>query len=212
MSHDELFLLYGGGLDSTGLLFYLLDDQPHRKITLVHIDYGQTAVSSERAAARYYAKKYNTKTAWLKADFSYSSAHIMKHSLGRADKDNKNRLELRNPALITLAASYAASVCSSGSTGILALGFHFEPEGAPFPDARIDFIPALEQSLNLASTVPLRLITPFSSWSRLEILKYAVGKDDSILTKSHTCYQVKPCGVCTHCRQRHYMMKELGIE
>lgn len=208
----QIFLLYGGGIDSTALLFWLRDLYPAERITLVHVDYGQHALASERAAARYYAKRYNLEFVKLKTDFSFSSAEILKRSSGSADVDVNNRLELRNVALITLVASYAASTVPEGTTSMLALGFHQEPANAPFPDARPDFLLPLEYSLNLATNSPIRLLAPLVTKTRTEILKFAIGKDRSILMRSHTCYKKVPCGVCTHCYQREQMLKEIGIE
>lgn len=207
MTHSKNFLLYGGGLDSTALAVLLHAEG--KKLTLVHIDYGQKAVRGERQSALYFASKYGFSLGLLKADMGYSESHIMKGA-PLAINSETNRLELRNPLLITLAASYAASVFPDSAANRLYLGFHYEPPEACFPDARIEYLGSLERALRLACNTPTELRAPVHTLTRTELISKAVALDPEVLTHSYTCYQETVCGKCTHCLQLEEIKKELS--
>jgi 7-cyano-7-deazaguanine synthase in queuosine biosynthesis len=201
-------LLYGGGFDSTALLF----DMVHcgmQDIEMIHIGYGQKAYDAERKAARHFAQEYGVKLAELHTDLRFSKARIMEGTpIG--EHAPHNRLELRNVVLLSLAASYAATKYDTHT--VIYLGFHKEPADSTFLDAQTRWLASMAETLSLATTRMLTINTPFTHLTRDEILRVAINRDPSILTHSHTCYEAYPCGACWHCKEKERMIKTFDVE
>jgi 7-cyano-7-deazaguanine synthase in queuosine biosynthesis len=181
-------------------------------VTLIHVDYGQKALVSERKAMRWFADKYGFQTYEGSMSFGFSNSHIMAGT-PLATEAETNRLELRNLVLISYAASYAASVYTDAQDkAVILVGFHIEPLGAVFPDARTGYLGALERSINSATKVDIAIKTPFQFSTRFEILSEWSDFDPDLITHSHTCYENEVCGVCTHCIQKAEMVAELELK
>lgn len=204
----KYIVLYGGGLDSSAVALYCANSYSPEDVTLLHVDYGQKAMQAERKAMRWFASKYGFKTYEGEMNFGFSGAHIMKGTpLGKVAETN--RLELRNLVLISYAASYAASVIDANDSVTILLGFHIEPEGAAFPDARTTYLAHLESSINKATEIEIFLETPFEYKTRLMVLQEWGPYDADLFTHSHTCYEQVACGQCTHCVEKDSMIKQL---
>lgn len=207
----KYIVLYGGGLDSSAVALYCANSYSPEDVTLLHVDYGQKAMQAERKAMRWFASKYGFKTYEGAMNFGFSGANIMRGTpLGKVAETN--RLELRNLVLISYAASYAASIVDVDESVTILLGFHVEPAGASFPDARTDYLAYLEDSINLATKAVIRLETPFQYLTRLQILQEWGAFDPELLTHSHTCYEQVACGQCTHCVEKTSMIKQLEVD
>lgn len=203
------FLLYGGGLDSTALLVYLIKAQgvDPSQLELIHVNYGQKAVIPEAEAAFYFTAKYRLKVTRLTCDLGFSTSSIMCGSDLGVDKQD-NRLELRNLVLISMAASYIASTNFEGDSHLY-LGFHREPVDAPFPDARTEYLEPLQEALYRSTGAKVTLETPFANLTRLEILQQYLHYDEDILTRSYTCYEEVECGECVHCQEKKLLIQRL---
>jgi 7-cyano-7-deazaguanine synthase in queuosine biosynthesis len=197
-------ILYGGGLDSTALFLHLRCRLQLSPLELFFVDYGQKAAQPELMAACYFGSKYDVKVTRRVLDMGYSTATILRGTvLGTAQS---NRLELRNVRLLSLAASYAATVYKSA---ILYVGFHKEPLDSGYLDAKTEYLTHLEKAFAAATSVPLAIEAPFSHMERHDILKLGHTLDPDILTHSHTCYEEKVCGECPHCLQKKAMIEGL---
>ena len=193
------WILYGGGLDSTALAVSI--DKP---FSLMHIDYGQKAAdkeyeSAESLVARYPLMILHT----LNADLSFSNSAIM--SGGIATDRHANRLELRNPFLFMLAASYIASTDFDNQHQIL-LGFHKEHDRV-FPDACEDWIAHMNDMLSLATDCNIKVTAPFAKIERLDIAKIGYRYDPEFFDIAYTCYEAEECGRCKHCLEKRAMLK-----
>lgn len=200
-TQNPAVILCGGGLDSIAALFICVATS-RREIIVVHVDYGQKAAVSERISCEYFASLYSAQFVQLKADLSFSTSKIM--MVGDTSQKENNRLELRNPFLITLVASWAVSTIGDAD---LVLGFHLEPDNV-FPDATTTYLGSLETSLNLATKHKLHIQTPFAYNTRKQIFDWAYNFDRRIL-QAHSCYEHVPCGVCTHCKERSEFISTL---
>lgn len=218
-------VLFGGGLDSSAVLSRLVtkqkdgeDIQSLDDILLIHVDYGQKAVVSERTAALRQIEYYGltTELVTLKMDMSYSGAAIMPNTdLGTGEAKN-NVLELRNPTLMLLSASYLASVYP-GVQHYLYVGLHREPKGSPFKDAihylYVDKVNALINTL-LGNGSSVLVRAPYKNGSRQSLFHKLLNAQgmDFIRNYVHTCYEQVPCGKCTHCIKLEEMIKSVGEE
>lgn len=196
----KVLILLGGGLDSITLLLWL---KAHgRDVRGIFFSYGQIATTEEYRAIVHFCTK-------LKVGFQYFEVPLYKiaHSaiLDRTEKGNK--LEGRNAVFVMLAATYAATIgCDE-----IHIGFHREPLNAPFPDATVHALQAMNGVLEAAYNSSLTLCAPFAHKSRSDILRIGYELDPEILTKSHTCYlDVRGgCGECVHCKQREVLIQNL---
>lgn len=201
----------GGGYDSTALA--LLRHVAQCKAShapsdtiLVHIDYGQKAAEAERASVTKLAERLNFKMHTAQLPITYSSARIMKGT-DVGIKPESNRLDLRNPLLITYCASYAASL---GYTDIkIGMGFHVEPEGSTFKDAMVEYLQPLAKSLTLASDATIDIVAPIKHLRRDSIFRLGCKADVEAMRDAHSCYQETRCGVCPHCVQDNVFWNDL---
>lgn len=201
-------VLYGGGIDSTAVLFHLLEHGTEtRDISLVHVDYGQKAAKPEYKAMRLFSNKYHIFCTQLRMDMTYSDSRIMTGDIGRTGE--QNRLELRNVALIAYVASYGASLHARPR---LHLGFHREPPGATFPDANAAYLIDLEHLLQRTTHRIVELCAPLSHLTRSDLFERAIRFDPNIVNMSYTCYEEEACGRCTHCIEKESMLKAFRAE
>lgn len=195
-------LLAGGGLDSTALLCWLASQR--KDIEVMHVDYGQKAWYAELLAVQHFADKYDFLVKQVKCDLTQvgSSAILRDQPMATAHTDNK--LEGRNVILIGLALTYAAS---RGMDTVF-VGFHSEPEAAPFPDATKKFLDYMDTVAQFGYSPPMQLLAPFFGHTRLEIFKLGKTLDDEFEKRSRTCYEgrIGECGQCTHCLQKKEMV------
>jgi 7-cyano-7-deazaguanine synthase len=84
-----------------------------------------------------------------------------------------------------------------------------------YPDCRLGFLQAIARAISLASEEKVRLIYPFVSKTKADILKIGYSVDSNfpyLLTR--TCYkdQEKACGVCGACVERLEAFATIGRE
>lgn len=195
-------LLAGGGLDSTALLCWLANER--KDIEVMHVDYGQKAWYAERTAVEYFAGKYDFLVKSVKCDLTQVGSAAILRDQPMATEHTANKLEGRNTILIGLALTYAAS----RGMDTVYVGFHKEPEDAPFPDAAEGFLYLMCEVANIGYRPRMAVVAPFLHKTRLEVFKLGKTLDDEFVTRSRTCYEgrVGECGQCTHCQQKKEMV------
>ena len=120
---------------------------------------------------------------------------------------DSNKLEGRNAIFAMLAATYAATI---GSDEIY-LGYHQEPEHAPFPDATVKAVEGMQICINSCYSSKIRVRAPFRYVPRQDLIKIGMRLDPDFLTKTHTCYTdiAGGCGKCMHCIQKEVMINNI---
>jgi len=149
-----------------------------RRVSALHISYGQLAEEQERDAAVRVAGHYNVplKTGKWRG----------------AETKSAGEVPGRNGFLI-LAALMEAPKDSS----VIALGIH---AGTDYPDCSNVFVEATERLLDVYSP-PIRVLgIPFLEWRKADIFAYAESRDVPIgLTYSCEIGGSAPCGSCVSC-------------
>lgn len=200
----KIVMLTGGGIDSSVLLVWA---KKQYDVHLLHVDYGQKALAGERASVEYFAKKYDVPIKTLNIELNrIASASIMRgKALGSMQVENK--LEGRNVILLGLAATYAATIDAQQ----IQVGYHAEPENAPFPDATLETLKAMEAVIKVAYDSYIEISAPFGGFTRDEIFKLGLELDPETITKSFTCYEGgrKECGMCVHCKTKKEILARL---
>lgn len=203
MSSSDGVLLYGGGIDSTTLLAFLRSKgyDPH----LLFFDYNQKANRLEEATMLKWATPGKHKT--VKLDLSQLVTSNIMDGESLADTPSSNVLEGRNLIFLSLAAAWASTL----NAPHVYLGFHAEPEGAPFPDATPEFFNSANQVLAKGFVHNVQLKAPFQTWTRTQIFKWAKDNAPEALN-AHTCYEdvAGGCGKCSHCVLKEKILSELS--
>lgn len=204
MKKSDCIVLLGGGLDSTALLLYLksLDWHP----LAMFFDYNQKALRGEKESCYYFTDKLNVPLEFVKVEIDkLSNSAILKDkptAYGKfEDTFHRNRLEARNIIFFAMATTRAATL---GVKNIY-VGYHKEPEDAPFPDATIDCVASwnafVDRSLS-PEAQGIRIKTPFYRMERWRIAKIGYDLDHSFFDKTFSCYENEhyhECGKCAHC-------------
>jgi len=200
---DTSVLILSGGLDSTTLLYDLINQ---RKIVhAISFHYGQRH-SKELVCARETCEKLGVNHKIV--DLSGLS-EILKSSLTTPDievpeghySDENMAITVvpgRNTIFLSIAAGYAASI----NADAVYLGNH-SGDHAIYSDCRPEYIEAMRKVLQLFDNKIINLYTPYLNIDKTEILTRGLALDvDYSLT--WTCYQGrnKACGKCGSCTER----------
>lgn len=202
-------LLYGGGVDSTALLVYLA--KQGEKFIICHANYGQKAFAGEHKSAKYFCKKYNLELVSPKLDLSFASnSSLMKNVPG--DTTTNTKVELRNVIFACLAGSYIASKCTDTYNKIY-LGYHAESAfvAQNYPDGIVKNIRSLATTLSKCTGRTFKLEFPFQRKTRENIYKLGYKLDRDVIYKSHTCYDFKECGICSHCTLKKQLIEKYNL-
>lgn len=206
---DKKAVLIGsGGIDSTTLLYKLIDDG-YRPIVLTFL-YGQKH-NKEIEFVKDICKLLNVKN--ITVDISGIKDLIKGSALTDSnvqipqvpettefyDTLKTTIVPNRNSIFLTLAVAYAQSLkCNH-----IFFGAHFSDRGV-YPDCRKEFVSSFQESQILANdNKDLRISAPFVDLDKADIVK--LGNDLNVpFENTWSCYkgQEKHCGVCSSCRER----------
>lgn len=168
-----------GGLDSTTLLRYLLDEG-HNVHCLI-VDYGQKHLK-ELAYAEVSCIRWGVKF----------TREALPELGGLTDESWV--IDMRNWMLIGLASNRARRM----GFDMVTLGCNRDDE-AGFPDCRMAFFQLVNTTLTTIE-IPVEVCTPFIDWPKWKIAAYA-QQSGITLDSIWTCYRGgdKPCGNCPAC-------------
>jgi len=156
----------------------------HGPIQALHINYGQAARRHERPAAMSVAKHFNV------------PLHVV-DTVGLPPA-GPGVVYARNALLVTIAAAQMRS-----DDGFIALGIH---GGTDYDDCQPAFVEAMQTLLDIYSSGSLRVLAPFISWSKRQVLEYATCYGIPIyLTRSCESDTVASCGECLSCKDLEAM-------
>lgn len=210
---EEVVLLLSGGMDSTTLLYYLLEKGYH--VHTLTFDYGQKH-NREIESARKIAKindvpnkvvDITTITGLLQGssliqeDVPIPEGHYEDESMKSTVVPNRNMI------LLSLAVGYAVSNGISRVFYAAHSGDH-----AIYPDCRPEFFDKINQLTLISNYQPVVVQAPFLHKNKNEIA--SMGKDLGVpFNLTWTCYKggKSPCGVCGSCVERREAMESIGI-
>ena len=212
MKDSSALVLVSGGIDSAILLLEL--SKQYHKVYPLFIQQGLLWEKAERYWLKkllrtYFSKKRGVQPLTLlklplsdvyEKHWSLTGEKIPdQHSL-----DEAVFLPGRNIILLAKAALFChAHQIQTISIGIL--------KGNPFPDSSPSFFKNLSKLFSTALSYPLTVITPFSKYSKADIMK---KRGDLPLEWTFSCIHPQKgnrhCGDCNKCAERKRVFRKIG--
>ncbi len=207
-------ITYSGGLDSTVLLYHLLD--LGHEVAALSVNYGQRH-SCELGRADQICRTLSV--AHQTADLSSVQYLLAGSSLtsmaidvaeGHYTEENMKTTVVpnRNMILLALTTGYAISI---GATQV-AYAAH-SGDHAIYPDCRNEFADAMAAAMRLCDWSEIALLRPFVDWSKADIVRR--GSELSVpFEQTWSCYKggEHHCGRCGTCIERREAFDLAGVD
>jgi len=213
MKQSKTVLIYSGGIDSTVLLYDLLNSG--HDVQALSVNYGQRH-SKELDCAKSLCKQLNVEhhvadlTALnpLLSGSSLTSPHVQVPEGHYEDESMKATVvPNRNMILLSIATGWAMSTGASSVSYAAHSG-----DRAIYPDCREEFADAMNSVMEIAGWDKVSLNRPFSSLTKADIVK--LGDELGVpFEQTWSCYkggQVH-CGVCGTCVERREAFQLAGV-
>lgn len=187
-----------GGLDSTVLLYDLLDQGNHVHCLL--FNYGQ-----RHSKELNYAQATCVKLGIPYDVIALPTQLFTRSRLTKETGDLKGSDTIvpnRNMVLLSMAASFALS---HGGTAVTWAGNADDSE--IYPDCRSEFIKSLNSAMRICDTRRMEVHAPYLVRTKRQIIE--IGRRLSVpFEETWSCYagENKPCGVCGACVARNEAM------
>lgn len=212
MKQSKTVLIYSGGIDSTVLLYDLLNSG--HDVQALSVNYGQRH-SKELDCAKSLCKQLNVEhhvadlTALnpLLSGSSLTSPHVQVPEGHYEDESMKATVvPNRNMILLSIATGWAMSTGASSVSYAAHSG-----DRAIYPDCKEEFADAMNSVMEIAGWDKVSLNRPFSSLTKADIVK--LGDELGVpFEQTWSCYkggQVH-CGVCGTCVERREAFQLAG--
>lgn len=201
----KIVVLLSGGMDSFAMA--LLYTNESFDLYPLFIDYGQRASKREWAACENICKFLKLRKP---RKVSIPSLSKLTENLltNRSLKNGDPFFPFRNVILVSIGALYGHNINSN----LVALGI-VGGGAAPFPDCSHEFTLSLSKLLSSSVNSDVKVFTPFSNFSKDEVLWYGVNSRLPY-KMTYSCYLGEPrhCGKCRACISRKQAFKILGIK
>lgn len=193
----SIVLCHSGGIDSTVLLYDLLDQG--EDVIGFGVDYGQ----------RHRRELHFARDLCQALDLQYVVAKVMAPFVGSELTDGQGGVVVpnRNMVLISLAGATAVSA-GAEAVAIACHGGDFDL----FPDCRGSFLEEAFRALRRATDGQVGLRYPYVRSTKLEVVKRGVELKVPF-DRTWSCYRGgdEPCGECLACRERREALFLAGV-
>ena len=199
----DCVIIMSGGMDSVTLLH----DYKERIAVAVTFDYHSRHAEHEIECARWQCEQLGIRHLVIEVDFmeQYFKSSLLKNGFEEipeghyaADNMKSTVVPFRNGIMLSIAAGIAESEELEYVLMANHSGDHFI-----YPDCRPEFVEAMGQAICLGTTNNVKLLAPYTSWSKRQI---ALRGQELSVDYSHTysCYKGgdKHCGKCGTCVER----------
>ena len=203
-------LVYSGGLDSTVLLYDLIEQ--NHKVMAVTFNYGQKH-KKEVLYSKANCKELGVGSLHVDLELPYYKSALMGAEPipeGKYDKQSMKKTVVPNRNAIMLGIAWGVAVeLSADMVAIASHGGDYET----YPDCRLDFFRALELAFQAGNPDnKIWFHTPYVDRKKSDIVKLGseLGVD---FTQTWSCYKglIKHCGKCGTCIDRREAFKLSGV-
>jgi 7-cyano-7-deazaguanine synthase len=204
---DKALIILSGGLDSTTLLYDIVNQYGAENVVALSFNYGSKHNAQELAKALKSCTQLSVKheIISLQEVFRLFNSALLEGGeevpKGHYEEENmkKTVVPFRNGILLSLAVGYAES---QGIDKVF-YGAH-SGDHAIYPDCREEFIKAISSAAKTGTYNEVQIIAPYTNMNKISILEKGqeLGVDYS---NTWTCYDPqdgKPCGKCGSCTER----------
>jgi 7-cyano-7-deazaguanine synthase len=208
MSRDGI-LLASGGLDSTTLAYWLLNQGI--QFVPVFIDYGQHCALTELESLRKVLPRSHTdkiEIIDIKSVYKYSRSRFIQAADLWSEPITADDLYIpyRNILILTVAASFAQTL---GYTNVYSA--FINSNHAKEIDCSNEFFDEMESILKEYGAVKIHM--PFRNYSKYEVAKIGISLGAPIgATFSCQASPTIPCGACPNCVDRLDALKQIEAE
>ncbi len=216
---DRAVVLVSGGLDSATLVQYVKQRKEVSRIDALTFLYGQKHCS-EVEMARFQAEKAGCERHEI-IDLSavasvFQGSSLVNEAMDIPDlaalSENERRqpstyVPNRNMIFLSLAAAYAES------RGILTVFYGAQlSDEYGYWDCTLDFINAMNRTLQLNRGEPVKIEAPFAGMHKWEVVRLG-GELGVDFERTWTCYRggEEPCGKCPSCVERRLAFEKAGV-
>lgn len=201
--------LLSGGMDSTTLLYYLLDQG--YQVHTISFDYGSKHNRKELEMAKYHIEQLQVDHVIVHLPFInrlFKSALLQS---GRAIPEGsygdsimrQTVVPFRNGIMLSIATGYAESI----EADAVAIASH-AGDHAVYPDCRLAFAESMAEAMKRGTYRGIGLLAPFSVKTKADIavLGRRLGVD---YNRTWSCYVggAEPCGKCGTCIERQEALR-----
>lgn len=202
-------VLLSGGMDSTTLLYYVMDYLGYSRVDAVGFDYGQRH-KKELEHAKGIADELDVSFSVIKVDLrQFGGSPLTEEKEIPAaieDKQYQTIVPARNSIFLALATAYAEV------RGLQDIFFASNLDDfKSYPDCRPEFVRLISQALAAGNNIR-GIYAPFVNISKIEMVK--LGKELGVPYESTwSCYKGldEPCGVCDACKERIEALEANGL-
>lgn len=213
MKKPSTVLIYSGGLDSTILLYDLLESG--YDVKALSVDYGQRH-KKELQYAKNLCERLNVKhhvadisaIKPLLAGNSLTSEDIKVAEGHYADESMKSTVvPNRNMIFLSIAISWAISTSADSVSFAAHKGDH-----AIYRDCRVNFLKAMNWAMQISGACKVSLNTPYSLLTKTTIVKLG-NLLDVPFEQTWSCYNggKNHCGRCGTCVERKEAFQQANI-
>ena len=215
---EKCVVLLSGGLDSTTLLYSLVNMYECYPLTISYGQRHQKEVTAARNVCE--ARNVNLLHRWKYVDLSILGALLPSTLTGVGDipeghyADESMKATVvpnRNMILLSVAGGYASGLGAKYVAYAPHKGDHII-----YPDCRPEFVVAIRNALRLGTgwnNDGVMLSAPFDDMTKADIVKLG-AKLTVPFNKTWSCYNGREyhCGVCGTCVERKEAFKLAGVE
>jgi 7-cyano-7-deazaguanine synthase len=208
----KVVCLLSGGMDSTTLLYQLLNQQ--NEVYAVSFNYGSKHNDKELEMAQWHTQRLNIRHEIVRLDFmNYLLKSDLLKSGGEIPEGHyqdaimkQTVVPFRNGIMLSIAAGWADSL----EADAVAIASH-AGDHAIYPDCRVSFNKGMKRAIWEGTYRNIQLLSPFSKITKKDIVKIGLSLG---VDYDHTwsCYKGGdvPCGKCGTCRERQESLEILA--
>lgn len=208
----ECVIILSGGLDSTTLLYDLVDSG--RDVTALSFDYDQKhsrELSYATKSCKALGVSHNIYDLKVLSQVACSALTTSDINVPEGDYYEETMKSTVVPSRNLIMLSITLSYAQSQKIPEIYIGAH-SGDHAIYPDCRPEFYAALQEVANVADYYHVDVKTPYISFSKGDIVKRGVDLNVDY-SNTWTCYngRDRPCGQCGACRERLEAFAENNI-
>lgn len=198
-----------GGLDSTTLLYHLLE-KGFEALPLT-LDYGQIAraeIRSAKAVSERLGLRWRLVDLRGLSEVYRGATSLVDSALEITGSFSREIIvPFRNGVLLSVAVAYAQAV----GAGHVFYGAHAS-DAENYPDCRPEFVEAMERAARLGTGSDLSIQAPLSKMKKSEVVRlgFRLGVPFEL---TWSCYRdgERHCGACESCNNRRRAFGEAGV-